>query len=202
MAPYEALYGRKCRTPLHLDEVGERAGLEPDVLEQTAEAIRKIRERMKAAQSRRKSYADNRRIDLSFEIGDHVFLRIAPMKGVMHFGKKGKLSPRYIEPYEILERIGTLAYHLALPPQLSAVHSVFHVSALRKYIPNPSHVLSHEPIQLAPDLSYEERPERILLREVRKLRNRSIPMVKIQWSNQSEREATWETEADMLNLYL
>ncbi|KZV40786.1 DNA/RNA polymerase superfamily protein [Dorcoceras hygrometricum] len=137
MAPYEALYGRKCRTPLHWDEVGERAGLGPDVVEQTAAAVRKIRERMKTAQSRQKSYADNRRRELNFEIGDRVFFRIAPMKGVMRFGKKGKLSPRYIGPYEILEKVGTLAYRLALPPQMSAVHNVFHVSALRKYVPHP-----------------------------------------------------------------
>ncbi|KZV19674.1 hypothetical protein F511_42998 [Dorcoceras hygrometricum] len=98
MDPYEALYGRKCRTHIHWDEVGEKAGLGPDVVEQTAEAVRKIIERMKAAQSRQKSNADNRRRELNFEIDNHVFLRIAPMKGLMHFGKKGKLSPRYIGP--------------------------------------------------------------------------------------------------------
>ncbi|KZV50515.1 hypothetical protein F511_26593 [Dorcoceras hygrometricum] len=124
MAPYEALYGRRCRTPLHWDEIGERSGLGPDVVEQTAEAVRKIKERIKAAQSRQKSYADNMRRELSFEVGDHVFFKIAPMKGVMRFGKKGKLSPRYIGPYDILERVGTLAYRLALTLHLSAVHSV------------------------------------------------------------------------------
>ncbi|KZV39180.1 hypothetical protein F511_41012 [Dorcoceras hygrometricum] len=163
MSPYEALYGHKCRTPLHWDEVGERAGLGPDVVEQTAEAVRKIQERMRASQSRQKSYADSRRRELSFKVGDHVFFRVAPMKGVMRFGKKGKLSPRYIGPYEFLDKVGTLAYRLAFPPHLSSVHSAFHVSALRNYIPTPSHVLSYEPIYLAPDLSYEERPKRILL---------------------------------------
>ncbi|KZV16743.1 DNA/RNA polymerase superfamily protein [Dorcoceras hygrometricum] len=115
MDPYEALYGRKCRTPLHWDEVGKCIGLGPDVVEQTAEAARKIIERMRAAQSKQKSYADNRRRELSFEVVDNVFLRIAPMKGVMRFGRKGKLSPRYIGPYEIQERVGTLDYRLALP---------------------------------------------------------------------------------------
>ncbi|KZV25809.1 Retrotransposon protein, Ty3-gypsy subclass [Dorcoceras hygrometricum] len=197
MAPYEALYGRKCRSPIHLDDAGERSEIGPDIIEQTAEAIKRIRDRMKTAQSRQKSYADSHRRDLNFEIGDHIFLKIAPMKGVMRFGRKGKLSPIFIGPFQILERIGTLAYRLALPPELSAVHNVFHVSALRKYIANPSHVLRHEPIQLSSDLTYEEFPEKILSRENRKLRNRTIPMIMIQWANHSEREATWEVESDM-----
>ncbi|KZV39789.1 Retrotransposon protein, Ty3-gypsy subclass [Dorcoceras hygrometricum] len=201
MAPYEAIYGCRCRTPLHWDEVGERDSLGPDLVEQTVEYVRKIKERMKAAQSRQKSYAYIRRRELSFDVGDHVILKVAPMKGVMRFCKKGKLSPRYIGPYEIMDKVVTLAYRLPLPPHLSSVHSVFHVSALRKYVPHPSHILSAEPIHLAPDLGYEERLEKILLRETRKLRNRSIPMVKVQWSNQTEREATWETEADMHSRY-
>ncbi|KZV38151.1 hypothetical protein F511_41907 [Dorcoceras hygrometricum] len=116
MAPYEALYGRKCRSPIHWDDVGERTELGPDIVEQTAAAIKIIRDRMKTAQSRQNSYADSHRRDLNFEVEDHVFLKIAPMKGVMRFGRKGKLSPRFIGPFQILERIGTLAYRLALPP--------------------------------------------------------------------------------------
>uniref|UniRef100_A0A2N9G885 RNA-directed DNA polymerase n=1 Tax=Fagus sylvatica TaxID=28930 RepID=A0A2N9G885_FAGSY len=115
MAPYEALYG--------LDK------------------IKLIRGRMKAAQSRQKSYADKKRRKLELEVGDHVFLKVSPWKGVARFGKKGKLSPRYVGPFEILERVGPVAYRLALPPALSKIHDVFHVSALRKYIPHPSHVL-------------------------------------------------------------
>ena len=104
--------------------------------------------------SRQKSYADKRRRPLEFSVGDSVFLKVAPMKGVMRFGKKGKLSPRYIGPFEIIERIGKVAYRLALPPELASVHSVFHVAMLRKYILDPSHVLQHEPIQVHEDLSY------------------------------------------------
>ncbi|KZV53589.1 hypothetical protein F511_40970 [Dorcoceras hygrometricum] len=162
MAPYEALYGRKCRSPVHWYDVGERTELGPDIVRQTAEVINRVRDRMRTAQSRQKSYADSHRRELVFEVGDHVFLKVALMKGVMRFGKKGKLSPRYIGPFEILERVGTLAYRVALPPHLSAVHNVFHVSTLRKYMSNPSHVLSYEPLRLAPDLSYEEKPVRIL----------------------------------------
>ena len=113
---------------------------------------------MKIAQSRQKSYADKRRKDLEFAIGDHVFLKVAPMKGVMRFGKKGKLSPRYVGPFEILERVGDKAYRVALPPSLSTVHNVFHVSMLRKYISNPSYLLSYEPLELTPDLTYEQKP--------------------------------------------
>ncbi|XP_041010816.1 uncharacterized protein LOC121254709 [Juglans microcarpa x Juglans regia] len=103
---------------------------------------------MRAAQSRQKSYADNRCLQLEFEVKNKVFLRIAPMKGVMRFGKKGKLSPRYVRPFEILDRIGPVSYRVALPPALSGVHDVFYVSMLRKYIPDPTHVIDYEPLQL------------------------------------------------------
>ncbi|XP_073317723.1 uncharacterized protein [Primulina huaijiensis] len=152
---------------------------------------------MKTAQSRQKSYADKRRRDLEFAVGDHVFIKIAPMKGVMRFGKRGKLSPRFIGPLEILDRVGTLAYRVALPPNLAGVHNVFHVSMLRKYLANPSHVLSYEPLQVAPDLSYEEKPVQILDRQERRLRNKVMKLVKVRWLNQSVEEATWESEADM-----
>ena len=201
MAPFEALYGRKCRSPIHWDEVGKRRDIGPDVIEETAELVVKIRDRMKTAQSRQKSYADKRRRDLEFVVGDHVFVKIAPMKGVMRFGKKGKLSPRFIGPFEILERIGTLAYRVALPPALSGVHNVFHISMLRKYMSNPSHVLNYEPLQLTPNMSYEERPVQILARQERRLRNKVIPMVKVKWLNHSEEEATWETERDLKSRY-
>ncbi|KAH9650259.1 chromo domain-containing protein [Citrus sinensis] len=162
MAPYEALYGRKCRTPVCWDEVGERKLFGPELVQNTSEKIQLIRERLKAAQSRQKSYADKRRRELEFEVGDKVFIRISPWKGVLRFGKRGKLSPRYIGPYEIVERIGPLAYRLALPPELSRIHDVFHVSMLRKYVYDPSHVLSRQPIELKEDLSYEEEPVEIL----------------------------------------
>ena len=141
MAPYEALYGRKCRSPVHWDEAGERKYLGPELVEQATEAIEKIQKRMKAAQSRQKSYADKRRRPLEFDSGEKVFLKISPAKGITRFRKRGKLNPRYIGPFEILERIGKVAYRLALPPRMSGIHDVFHVSMLRKYIADPSHVL-------------------------------------------------------------
>ncbi|XP_073137715.1 uncharacterized protein [Henckelia pumila] len=201
MTPYEALYGRKCRTPLHWDEIGERAVLGPEIVQQTVDMIAKIRDRMLTVQSRQKSYADRRRRELEFQVGDHVFLKVSPWKGVLRFGKKGKLSPRYIGPFEILDKVGTRAYRVALPPNLEGVHNVFHISMLRKYISNPSHVIRHEPVKWTPDLSYEEIPIQILDTQVRKLRNKEIKMVKVLWRNQLVEEATWETEQDMRSRY-
>ena len=144
MAPYEALYGRKCRTPVCWDEVSERKLVGPEIVQVTYDKIKVIRDRLKIAQDRQKSYADNLRRDLEFEVGDMVFLRISPWKGVLRFGKRGKLSPRYIGPYRIVERIGEVAYRLELPSDLDRIHDVFHVSMLRKYIPDPSHVLTEQ----------------------------------------------------------
>ncbi|XP_073112178.1 uncharacterized protein [Elaeis guineensis] len=197
MAPFEALYGRKCRSPICWDEVGERKLLGPEIVQQTVEKVHMIQERLRTAQSRQKSYTDNRRRELEFHVGDHVFLRISPTKGVMRFGVRGKLSPRYIGPFEILDRIGEVAYRLALPPTLSGVHDVFHISMLRKYIPDPSHVVSYEPLRLQKDMTYEEYPVRIVDKKDQVLRHRIIPYVKIQWGNHSEREATWELETEM-----
>ena len=119
-----------------------------------------------------------------------VFLKIAPMKGVMRFGKKGKLSPRFIGPFEILERVGDLAYRLALPPNLSSVQNVFHVSMLRKYMFYPMHVLSYDPLKIREDLTFKEQHERILQREEKVLRRKSIAFVKVLWKNHTLREAT------------
>ncbi|XP_020114541.1 uncharacterized protein LOC109728533, partial [Ananas comosus] len=157
--------------------------------------------RLVTAQSWKKSYADKRRKDLEFAVGDRVFLRVSPMRGVKRFGVRGKLSPRYIGPFEILERVGAVAYKLALPPRLAGVHNVFHVSNLRKYIRNSTHVLEYEPVELREDMSYEEYPVCILNREVKKLRSRKIPYVKVQWSNHAVREATWELEESMRREY-
>ncbi|KAL6225843.1 hypothetical protein ACLB2K_004692 [Fragaria x ananassa] len=158
MAPFEALYGKQCRTPLCWNEVGERELCDPEIIHDTNEKIKVVRDRLKAAQSRQKSYTDVRRKDLEFQVGDWVFLKLSPWKGVLRFDKRGKLSPRYIGPYEIIERVGSLAYRLVLPSELSRIHNVFHVSMLRKFIADPSHVLEEQPISLQKNLSYEEEP--------------------------------------------
>ncbi|KAA0056807.1 pol protein [Cucumis melo var. makuwa] len=157
---------------------------------------------MLTAQSRQKSYVDVRRKDLEFDVGDMVFLKVAPMKGVLRFEKKGKLSPRFVGPFEILERIGPVAYRLALPPSFSAVHDVFHVSMLRRYVVDPTHVVDFEPLQINEKLSYEEQPVEILARKVKMLCNRGIALVKVLWRNHGVEEATWEREEDMRAQYL
>ena len=197
VAPYEMLYGRKCRSPIHWDEMGERKYLGPESVQEAAEAIEKIRARMLASQDRQKSYADPKRRNVEFQVGDHVFLRVSPMRGVKRFGKKGKLSPRFVGPFEILERVGQVAYMLALPPALAGVHNVFHVSMLRKYISDESHILSYGDLVLDLDLSYEEQPVQVLDRKDKVLRNKTIPLVKVLWRNSKVEEATWELEAHM-----
>ena len=136
-----------------------------------------------------------------FEVGDHVWLRVSPTRGVRRFGIKGKLSPRFIGPFEILERVGEVAYRLALPPSLAGVHDVFHVSQLRKYVPDPSHVLDHSDLRIEADHTFVERPIRILDRRVKQLRTKEVPLVLIQWSRRSPEEATWETEESIRASY-
>ncbi|CAM8929358.1 unnamed protein product [Rhodiola kirilowii] len=148
MAPFEALYGRRCRSPIGWFDLGESKLLRPDFIRDTTDKVRLIKDKLLTAQSRQNSYADPKRRELEFQVGDHVFLRVSLMKGVMRFGKKGKLSPRYIGPFEILERVGNVAYRLALPPTLSSMHPVFHILMLRKYISDPSHVLEYERVQM------------------------------------------------------
>ena len=184
MAPYEALYGRKCRTPLCWTDLSEKKVIGPYLIQETEEKVKMIRERLKVANDRQKSYADMKRKDIRYEIGEKVFLKVSPWKKVMRFGKKGKLSPRFIGPYEVIEKVGSVAYRLALPPELEKIHSVFHVSMLRRYRSDPSHVVSTETIELRPDLTYEEEPVEILAQQVKELRNKKIPLVKVLWRNQ------------------
>ena len=128
MAPFEALYGRKCRTPLMWSEVGERSLFGPAIIKDAEEQVAKVRENLKAAQSRQKSYADNRRRDLEFQEGDYVYLKVSPIRGTRRFQIKGKLAPRYIGPYRISKKVGAVAYRLELPEEMSDIHDVFHVS--------------------------------------------------------------------------
>ncbi|KAA0025823.1 pol protein [Cucumis melo var. makuwa] len=201
MAPFEALYGKCCRSPVCWDEVGEQRMLGPELVQTTNVAIQKIRARMLTAQSRQKSYANEQRKDLEFEVEDMVFLKVTPMKGVLRFEKKGKLNPLFVGPFEILEWIGPVAYRLALPPSFSAVHDVFYVSMLRRYVADPTHVVDFEPLQINEDLSYKEQPVEILAREVKMLHNRGISLVKVLWRNHGVEEATWEREEDLRAQY-
>ncbi|XP_015160865.1 uncharacterized protein [Solanum tuberosum] len=192
MAPYEALYGQKCRSPIGWFELGEADLLGPNLVQQVIEKVKLIRDRLHIAQCRHKSYVDVRRWNLEFEVEDWVFLKVSPMKGIMRFRKKGKLSPRYIAPYKIIWKIGMVAYELDLPSELEAVHPVFHVSMLWKCIGN---------ICIAEDLSYAEVPIAILDRQVRKLRNKDVAFMKVLWRNNNVDEMTWEAEKEMRKEY-
>ena len=141
MAPYEALYRRPCRSLVCWTEVGESSTKSLDFIKDTLVKVDFIRRRLIIAQSWQKNYVDRRCRPLEFEAGDHVFLKVMPMRGVVRFGKWGKLSPRFIGPFKIIERVGIVAYRLVLPPSFSGVHEVFHVSMLRKYTPDPTHVV-------------------------------------------------------------
>ena len=203
MAPYEALYGRKCRSPIFWDEVGERRVLDPVAvpwIEDAYEKVKVIRQRLQTAQSRQKSSADNRRKDLEFEVGDKVFLKVTPLRSLTA-GKGKKLHPRYVGPFKILQRVGNVAYRLELPTSLSRVHDVFHVSMLKKYHPDPTHILKPEEIDIDESLTYEKRPVQILDRKVKEVRTKQIPLVKVLWRNHEVEEATCEVEEDIRAKY-
>ncbi|KAK4730116.1 hypothetical protein R3W88_023104 [Solanum pinnatisectum] len=134
---------------------------------------------------------------MAFQISENVLLKVSPMKGVMRFGKNGKLSPRYIDPFEVHEYVGPVAYRLALPPNLSGVHPVFYVSMLKRYHGDGDYIIKWDSIVLDKDLQYEEEPIAILDRDVRKLRTKEIKSVKFQWKHRLVEEATWGIEKDV-----
>ena len=201
MTPYEALYGRPCRSPLCWTEVGESSITGPNLIRDTSEKVSLIRQRFLTAQSRQKSYADVRRRPLEFEVGDHVFLKVMPKRGVVRIGKRRKLSPRVIGPFEILERIGTVVYRLALPPSMIRVHEVFHVSMLRKYTPDPAHVVDWGQIEVDTDGTFEEGPVCILDIGDHVLRHKTVRLVRVLWRHCGVEESTWEREDTMRATY-
>jgi hypothetical protein len=197
MASYEALYGRQCRTPLFWSQTGESQVFGPGVLMDAEEQVQMVHESLKVAQSWQKSYADKRRRDLSFEIGDFVYLKVSPMRGTRRFMVKGKLAPRYLRPFKIIDRKGQVAYQLELPSQLSEVHDVFHVPQLKKCLRVWEEQLPMEYLDVGGDLTYSERPIKILDTAERVTRSKVIKMCKVQWSHHTKDEATWEQEEEL-----
>ncbi|KAI3716372.1 hypothetical protein L6452_23662 [Arctium lappa] len=200
-APFEALYGRKCRTPLCWNEVGERQLAGPEIVQVTADKVNQIRARLKISRDRQKMYADRRRKPIVFQIGDKVMLKVSPWKGVIRFGKKGKLRPRFVGPFIITNRVGEVAYELDLPVSLSGIHPTFHVSNLKKCLAEADIVVPLEDIQIDEKLSYIEEPVAITDLKIKKLRNKEIRLVKVQWKFHKGQESTWEVEADMKAQY-
>ena len=197
MAPYEALYGRRFRTPMCWTEMNEHKIIGPELVKDKEEKVQIIQQRLKAACDRQRSYANSKRKDIEYEVRDKVFLKVSQWKKILRFGRKGKLSPRFIGPYEILERVGPIAYRLALPPELAKLHDVFDVSMLRRYRSDPSHILPIQDIQVQEDFTVEEQPKAILDCEIRQLQNKQVPLVKVLWQHHGMEEATWEPETTM-----
>jgi hypothetical protein len=202
MAPFEALYGRRCRTPLNWSEPRERWFFRPDMVKEMEEKVQWIKHNLKEAQARQKNYADKQRQPLVFQVNDHVYLKVSPMKGVKHFGVKGKLAPRYICSFLILERCVPVAYRLQLPETLSVVHNVFHVSQLKKCLRVLDQTIDVVDVIWAPDLTYSEHPIRVLDQKDRITRKRTLKFYKVQWNQHTKDEATWETQDFLKRTFL
>ncbi|GJV53504.1 putative reverse transcriptase domain-containing protein [Tanacetum coccineum] len=195
-APFEALYGRKCRSPVCWTEVGEAQVLGPELIQETTEKIIQIKQRMQAARDRQKSYADLKRKPMEFQIGDKVMLKVSPWKGVVRFGKRGKLNPRYVGPFKVIERVGEVAYKLELPEELSRVHNTFHVSNMKKCHADEPLAVPLDGLNLDDKLHFVEEPVEIVDREVKRLKRSRIPLVKVRWNSKRGPEFTWERLED------
>ncbi|GJX21286.1 putative reverse transcriptase domain-containing protein [Tanacetum coccineum] len=196
-APFEALYGRKCRSPICWAEVGDAQLTGPEIVRETTEKIIQIKHCLQALRDRQRSYADKRRKPLEFQVGDKVMLKVSPWKGVIRFGKRGKLNPRYIGPFKILAKVGTVAYRLELPEQLSRVHSTFHVSNLKKCLSDEPLAIPLDEVHIDEKFNFIEEPVEIMDREVKRLKQSRIPIVKFRWNSRRGPEYTWEREDQM-----
>jgi hypothetical protein len=190
MTPFEVLYRRRCCTPLNWIEPREKVIFGPDLVKEAEAIIHRIQENLNAAKSRQETYANRRHQPLEFEVGDHVYLRVSPMKGTKRFGVKGKLTPRYIGSFPILEKCGSVAYKLDRSPCLAGVHDIFHMSQLKKCLRAPMNVVLPEVTPLEADLSYLEHPIKVLDQKDRVTRRKTLKFFKIQWRNHSEEDAT------------
>ncbi|GJU08932.1 putative reverse transcriptase domain-containing protein [Tanacetum coccineum] len=200
-APFEALYGRKCRSPVCWAEVGQVQLTGPEMVQETTEKVIQIKQRMQAARDRQKSYADLKRKPMEFQVGDRVMLKVSPWKGVVRFGKRGKLNPRYVGPFKVLEKVGSVAYKLELPQELSRVHNTFHVSNLKKcYSDEPLAVLL-EGLHIDDKLRFVEEPVEIMDREVKWLKQSRILIVNVRWNLKRGPELTWEREEKFQKKY-
>ncbi|GJY00456.1 putative reverse transcriptase domain-containing protein [Tanacetum coccineum] len=200
-APFEALYGRKCRSPVCWAEVGEAQLIGPDLIQETTEKIIQIKQRIQAARDRQKSYADLKRKPMEFQVGDRVMLKVSPWKGVVRFGKRGKLNPRYVGPFKVLERVGSVAYKLELPQELSRVHNTFHVSNLKKCYSDEPLAVPLEGLHIDDKLQFMEEPVEIMEWEIKRLKQSRIPLVEVRWNSRRGPEFTWKREDSFKKKY-
>ncbi|GJY94694.1 hypothetical protein Tco_0511055 [Tanacetum coccineum] len=196
-APFEAFYGRKYRSHVLWAENGESSLTGLELVLETADKVVLIKEKLKAAKDHQKSYADKRRKPLEFEVGNQVLLKVSPWKGVVRFGKKGKLAQRYVGPFEILERIGPVAYRLRLPEELSSVHDTFHVLDLKKCLADANLHVPLDEIKVDKTLHFVEEPVEIMDQEIRKLKHRKVVLVKVRWNSKRGPEFIWEHKDQM-----
>ncbi|GKB58036.1 putative reverse transcriptase domain-containing protein [Tanacetum coccineum] len=186
-APFEALWA----------EVGEGQSIGPELVQETTEKISQIEDRLKVVRDRQKSYDEKRRKPLDFSVGDFVLLKVSPWKGVVRFGKKGKLAPRFVEPFEIIEKVGPVAYRLDFPEELNGVYDTFHMSNLKKCLADPTLQVPLDEIRVDDKLNFVEVPVEILEREFKKLKRGRIAIVKVRWNSKRGPEFTWEREDQM-----
>ncbi|GKA77650.1 putative reverse transcriptase domain-containing protein [Tanacetum coccineum] len=179
---------------LPLAEFGDVQLTGPEIIHETTEKIVQIRKRLQAARDRQRSYVNVRRKPLEFQVGDRIMLKVSPHKGIIRFGKRGKLNPWYIGPFKILERIGPVAYKLELPEELSNVHSTFHISNLKKCLSDESLIIPMKELRLDDKLNFVEETVEIMHREVKKLKQSHIPIIKVRWNFKRVPEFTWERE--------
>ncbi|GJT63717.1 putative reverse transcriptase domain-containing protein [Tanacetum coccineum] len=200
-APFEALYGRKCRSPVCWAEVRDAQLTGPAIIHETTEKIVQIKNRIQAARDRQKNYANIRRKPMVFQVGDKVMLKVSPWKGVVHFGKRGKLNPRYVGPFKVIERVRTVTYKLELPQQLSRVHNTFHVLNLKKCLSDESLVILLEELRVDDKLHFVEEPIEVMDREINQLKRSRIPIIKVRWNSKRGPEFTWEREDQFKQKY-
>ncbi|GJV72323.1 putative reverse transcriptase domain-containing protein [Tanacetum coccineum] len=193
-ASFEALYGRKCRSPICWAEVGQVQLTGQEIVQETTEKVIQIKQRMQAACDRQKSYANLKRKPMEFQVGDRVMLKVSPWKGVVHFGKRGKLNPRYVGPFKVLEKVGSIAYKLEVPQKLSRVNNTFHVSNLKKCYSDEPLAVPLEGLHIDDKLQFVEEPMEIMEREIKRLKRSHIPLVKVRWNSRRGPEFMWERE--------
>nr|GEW00505.1 putative reverse transcriptase domain-containing protein [Tanacetum cinerariifolium] len=182
------------RSPIYWSEVRDSQLTGPELIRETTEKIVQIKNRLVTARIRQKNYADVRHKAMEFEVGDKVMLKVSPWKGVIRFGKRGKLSPRYIRPFEIIKRIGPVAYKIELPEKIHEIHNTFHVSNLQKCLADENLVIPLEEVQLDDKLHFIEEPMEIMDREVKQLMQSRNPIVKVRWNSRRGPKYTWERE--------